>query len=92
MTKLLLIFGIFFGILYFFYYKLRQFLRNVTGQFNETGRPNQSNPIEQRVDKGKMAKCPACGVYFPESTGIKKILHTGELYCSKVCADKGKSK
>jgi len=90
MTKLLVVFGVLFGILYFFYYKFKKFLTNITGQFEGT-QGSSPHSVEQRVDKGKMIKCPSCGVYFPENSGVKKMLHNGELYCSKQCADKGKS-
>lgn len=88
MTKLLLIFGIFFGILYFFYYKFKQFISNVTNQFDPKSQQDQTQSVEQRVDKGKMAKCPTCGVYFPENTGVKKMISNGEIYCSPTCRDK----
>jgi Pyruvate/2-oxoacid:ferredoxin oxidoreductase delta subunit len=88
MTKLLIFFGLFFGILYFFYYKLKKFLLNITGQFEDTT-DTQSASNELRVDKGKMIKCPVCGVYFPENTGIKKRLVAKKLYCSQECATKG---
>jgi len=92
MTKLLIFFGFFFGILYFFYYKFKKFLLNVTGQFEEDKNAGGSTSNELRVDKGKMVKCPVCGVYFPESTGVKKMLATNTLYCSNECAKKAKTK
>ncbi len=87
MTKLLVFFGLLFGIFYFFYRRLKAFLGGifqppVDGSGNSYPPTGGGQPAG-RIDKGDMAKCPVCGVYFPAGTGVKK---GKEEVCSAKCA------
>ena len=89
MTKLFLFFVLLFGIFYFFYRRLKAFLISVfqppqAGAGKPRGEAGPRTPAG-RIDKGDMSKCPACGVYFPAGTGVKKV---GTEYCSTACSDK----
>lgn len=83
MLKILIFFGLLFGVFYFFYYKIKKFFNNLLYPPREGGTNRQNPP---KINKGEMVKCPACDTYFPENTGYKK---GGKLYCSEKCADKG---
>ena len=81
MLKLLIFFGLLFGVFYFFYYKIKTFFINLLTP--PQTREKTSEP--QSINKGEMVKCPVCGTYFPSNTGIKK---NGKLYCSSECMSK----
>lgn len=92
MIKLLLFFAIVFGVFYFFYSKLRSFLRDLFQPLNpdaqnarkQTAPPGAGEP--NRINKGEMIQCAACDVYFPSGTGTRK---NGKEFCSAACASKG---
>ncbi len=86
--RFLLFTAVIFGIFYFFYHKLRQFLGQLFQPLTQNGtggEEGRNNNTPERINKGEMLRCPACGVYFPEGTGIKS---GGKEYCSKPCAEK----
>jgi len=80
MIKFLIFLGIFFGAIYFFYYKIKTFIEKALFPHEE-----KKADIPPKVNKGEMVKCPVCGTYFPVETGVKA---KGKLYCSKECMEK----
>ncbi len=78
MIKLLIFFGFLFGIFYFFYYKIKNFIIEILTP--PTSEEKKETP--KSINKGEMVKCPVCGTYFPEDTGIKK---NGKVFCSNEC-------
>jgi len=65
------------GVIYYLYNKLKKSIMSIL-------MPEQKSKKEEknRIIKGEMIKCPVCGTYFPENTGIKK---NGKVYCSIEC-------
>ena len=79
MVKFLIFLAFIFGLFYFFYYKIKRFLIDIFNPSSE----ESTNAKSSSINKGEMVKCPRCGTYFPENTGIRK---RGKIYCSNECA------
>lgn len=62
--------------------------RSLVGQRLPTTKPKGRRPPSRGPDEEVLVRDPACGVYLPRTTGIKRKVRGEEHYfCSKDCLE-----